>query len=1086
MKRLISLLLIISVLFSVNLTTFAEEKEESLTIAVVGDDGVKAYVDDANPSLMPGSICDLLDAMLGRGIDVKNFGKKGACVLESSKALYTGSPEYKASQRSDADMVFIMLGQSDAKEEDVSSYAQALSGLIEKYTALPTSPEVYLMLPPPLFSEDSEMAAKLESIVKATKEVGEKLSIPVLDTNSPFINRKSDFPDGVNFNSAIANEIAQIMADTIRGTEKFISFKEKISASFDKEVKNYGPAEDDVIAKALGDMGFIEGEGNYVTRADYAKMLLKMLNVPHGAYSGENPFSDISVDDVNYAVMTSGYALGIFSGGVAAPNRSVTVNEALKMTICALGYAPLAQVKGGWPSGYTALGQELRLLKGISGAGSEEMTREEVNRLFYNALSTEVFSIVGISDKVTYDTFEGVTPLSLYHKIYSAKGVLQGTQEISILPSANLKNGSIVIDSRIYNTDILNISDFVGADVTYYFGADDNRVYAIVPQNTTICTLNAENVLNFADNTLTVADGLANAKYLFSTDTVIIYNGEVVESFSPSDFMDKNGTVKLIDNGRNGVYDCAVINSYDVCVVGGIDAYSETVFDLYSADKNLNLSEKDGKKVVFVDESGKEKKVGELMLGDVITYSKSKSGKTILAYFGNREISGEIETVSKNHSSYEVVIGSDIYKTVTSFGQADELVPGAYGIFRLSKDGKIAYFRREIPELGIGYLMGAITDKGLSAKSEIKIFTSDGAVKIYTLAEKAELDGERLEAEKVILGLRESGAVKRQIVTYKFSEDGLINYIDTMEKGINEGENTLDRHYSSYFDANGNSREPQKLECRTIGIFGGKIAIDGETKIFRVPSDPEADEENYQMLKQSYFQHTHIYDFEVFKLNAKSHIADVLVMQADTSAGGQVPLDRGISIIKKISKVYDSEKNEQYTKLTCSYEKGFKDFLIKNNNVLQNATLFDGSFGNYSPKEGDVIKFDSDYLDYITAIEPIYIKEGNKFKYPSGENSTYLLDNFRVAKGECYSLSEGLMLFKVGGISGEGKKYGYEETEAIKLSQYSIFVYDSADTQNPIRTGGATDIVAYDMAGEGSEMVIYSRSAVTGTIIIYK
>ena len=66
-----------------------------------------------------------------------------------------------------------------------------------------------------------------------------------------------------------------------------------------------------------------------------------------------------------------------------------------------MGYGPLADVRGGYPSGYLNVANSLKLLSGISG---DTVNRASMARFLYRCLNTKVLDIVSVGTEAEIAT----------------------------------------------------------------------------------------------------------------------------------------------------------------------------------------------------------------------------------------------------------------------------------------------------------------------------------------------------------------------------------------------------------------------------------------------------------------------------------------------------------------------------------------------------------------------------------------------------------------------------------------------------------------------------------------------------------
>ena len=85
-----------------------------MTIAFLGDSITQgAKLEDANTE----AFAALVGKELGDGYVVGNFGKSATSALSSAKKPYIAAPQYEKALGFDADILHIMLGTNDIKNE---------------------------------------------------------------------------------------------------------------------------------------------------------------------------------------------------------------------------------------------------------------------------------------------------------------------------------------------------------------------------------------------------------------------------------------------------------------------------------------------------------------------------------------------------------------------------------------------------------------------------------------------------------------------------------------------------------------------------------------------------------------------------------------------------------------------------------------------------------------------------------------------------------------------------------------------------------------------------------------------------------
>ena len=114
-------------------------------------------------------------------------------------------------------IVIIMLGTNDAQpdlEQYNTSFVNDYVKLIAAFQALTSKPKIWIVLPPPIFSNKNGTINpeyfKL-TIIPRIEQAANETNLPVINVYSALANYSDDFPDGVHPNSEgsqlIANEI---------------------------------------------------------------------------------------------------------------------------------------------------------------------------------------------------------------------------------------------------------------------------------------------------------------------------------------------------------------------------------------------------------------------------------------------------------------------------------------------------------------------------------------------------------------------------------------------------------------------------------------------------------------------------------------------------------------------------------------------------------------------------------------------------------------------------------------------------------------------------------------------------------------
>ncbi len=160
-----------------------------------------------------------LQAMLGDGYLVGNFGVTGSTVSNNSKKPYINQTAFQEAKDFQPQIVIIMLGTNDAKWESyrhVGSLPNAFETLIGEYDALPEDQEIYLVTPPPIYNNSIGLYNTYleQGVLPGIEQVADDLDLPTIDVNEA-LSDPGYFVDGVHPNLDGAEVIASAISDAI-------------------------------------------------------------------------------------------------------------------------------------------------------------------------------------------------------------------------------------------------------------------------------------------------------------------------------------------------------------------------------------------------------------------------------------------------------------------------------------------------------------------------------------------------------------------------------------------------------------------------------------------------------------------------------------------------------------------------------------------------------------------------------------------------------------------------------------------------------------------------------------------------------
>ncbi len=161
-----------------------------------------------------------LQKMLGDGYEVGNFGFAGSAVTKGSDIPYMNQSAFQEARDFQPQVVIIMLGTNDAKDfnyRNIGSFTSDYSELIDFYNSLPDDQQIYLVKPPPIYSNDLGLDGSnlVEGVIPKIEQVADVKDLPTIDVNSVMVDHSEYFKDGVHPNLDGAEVIAYTINDAI-------------------------------------------------------------------------------------------------------------------------------------------------------------------------------------------------------------------------------------------------------------------------------------------------------------------------------------------------------------------------------------------------------------------------------------------------------------------------------------------------------------------------------------------------------------------------------------------------------------------------------------------------------------------------------------------------------------------------------------------------------------------------------------------------------------------------------------------------------------------------------------------------------
>jgi len=512
-----------------------------------------------------------------------------------------------------------------------------------------------------------------------------------------------------------------------------------------------------------------------ITRAEFAAVVVRMLGMEVAASGAATATNFVDVPATHWAagyvkIASQKEIINGYGDGNFGPDDEVTYEQAIKMLVCALGYAPMfADVADAYPTAYMAQANTLGMTVGAAGKIGDKATRAIVARLAYNALDDKIMEQISYGSDKEYGFPENYsTPFSKYLKVAKVDATVTPVG-FSAEDATKVNLEDIVIADEYRDVEIDDgIFDAVeglvipkGYAVTAYidYNDEDMVVVAVVPKagKNKVLELTATQMegaaFDYANNKLTyyktsALESSRTEEVKLDDEDFTVYENQTIAAVDEDDYDDIAAdytegnipSIKLINNDSDTAYDVLVYTVLESDIVEEIYDSSEsltTVNNGYTYDFD---KENEDQIYTLKDVNGKELSFADIKVGDVINVmiSEDNNGKKLYEFIiSSDKVEGTVtEAVENDYDEVvKVWIGDKEYK----LGEGVSINAGDKGIFYVDMMGVILDKELDVSSrtFGILYSISEVED---GADTEIKatIYTKDGNFETFTFAKNVE------------------------------------------------------------------------------------------------------------------------------------------------------------------------------------------------------------------------------------------------------------------------------------------------------------------------------------------------------------
>ena len=191
------------------LTIFAQK----IKVACIGNSITYGYtIENRDKDSYPAQ----LQALLGEGYDVQNYGNCGKTAQNDADDPYTKCPEYQQAKDFLPQIAVIKLGTNDSKPQNwvsVERFIKDLEALAVEFENLPSKPKIIICLPAKAYKVAWSIRDEvIQQQLPAIKKLAKKHHWPLINLYKKTSGKAELFPDGIHPNA----ERAGIIADAVK------------------------------------------------------------------------------------------------------------------------------------------------------------------------------------------------------------------------------------------------------------------------------------------------------------------------------------------------------------------------------------------------------------------------------------------------------------------------------------------------------------------------------------------------------------------------------------------------------------------------------------------------------------------------------------------------------------------------------------------------------------------------------------------------------------------------------------------------------------------------------------------------------
>ena len=795
------------------------------------------------------------------------------------------------------------------------------------------------------------------------------------------------------------------------------------------------------------------------TIADMSEMLYHFMNI-----------SDSSVPEATRQIYTdvdrwhnaAGYIEWLYlhdvytgdGSGNFEPDRTAMLSDVCGVMLNLLGYGKLTDLTGDMTNPITKA-IEVKILPKSVNKTEHEITYGEFADICYETLFADVVKMSFADEKRFINGGEFIDEVL---NLQYGEGVMTSAGGYSFTGVCE-NNYAVIGNKKLYAPGIDGTQ--LGYNVKYYYDKNDNLVGSVPVKNDEIVITSADEP-SYSNNSYKYEQGSKYKRARTDIGVMLLYNGKTTANRNA--FVPSYGSIKLIDNDRDGIYDCVIVEDVFNII---LDRVSNGVIYGKNSDSSgkkyvLDTEKPDLLKITGID----GRTIEDLKENTVITAARSEDGKYVSLYVTEKNVSGVLSKYNVDEGievdDVEYDMAADMYNpgSIVSPGNDVTVLFDLYGNAAAligSRDGK--------------YRLGYLIETKINDEDEqlvLKILTEESTVKKIPCSRKLYIDDSR----PLSLTAAENQLTVGELIKYSLKDDEIRNIDTALHKAGNEKFIPASDSDSLRMFSSGNmlyKSYPQIFKKNGTMTLGSEFAVDDDTVVFFVPSAAEyKGMEDYYVASRNFLGSDLIADVRGYVTGEYKMTADAAVVIYDTS----IELATSITVVDKVYKSLNGD-NEIITVIKGMSGGKDVELTVSDSSVL-------GAWGTIA--KGSVIRCRANKNGDVRVIDNLYGLSGTGL-LNTNANHTYSAGssgvnaNVRVMLGRIYSHNGTLVEFDF--------KDNVSDREVFNLKNCNFYVYDQTDG---LRLGNTDDI--YDVEHYGTltcdDVIICTRAVAASDVILIK